>query len=155
MPAWAANLLLPPNEFRNFVLFSLFRKALVTSQSVHLQKLWDGMEYSKFIASPPVVLAHDSMSQQKLISKGGWCFYGSPAIDVMNQPSLCETTASCYQRISRFFVEMNEKSFFNKLCFLLLADGFQNFQTSFPEWCEDERTNNMQSNSTEQLMGLR
>jgi hypothetical protein len=38
---------------------------------------------------------------------------------------------------------------------LLFSDGFPNFQSSFPEWCEDERSNNMQSNTTEQLMGLR
>lgn len=39
--------------------------------------------------------------------------------------------------------------------YLFFTDGFPNFQSSFPEWCEDERTHNMQSNSTEQLMGLR
>lgn len=39
--------------------------------------------------------------------------------------------------------------------FFYVTDGFPNFQSSFPEWCEDERTHNMQSNSTEQLMGLR
>lgn len=39
--------------------------------------------------------------------------------------------------------------------FVTLSDGFADFQSSFPEWCEDERTNNMQANSTDQLMGLR
>lgn len=48
--------------------------------------------------------------------------------------------------------EFNDK----KIRVVCLADGFMNFQASFPEWCQDERSNNMQSNSSsEQLMGLR
>lgn len=65
-----------------------------------------------------------------------------------------EVMASWYQKISRkhtTFIAIPRLI----SSISLFADGFPNFQSSFPEWCEDERTNNMQSNSTEQLMGLR
>lgn len=41
------------------------------------------------------------------------------------------------------------------LLLFLFLEGFINFQSTFPEMCEDERTNSTGTNSTEQLMGLR
>lgn len=35
------------------------------------------------------------------------------------------------------------------------TEGFPSFQSSFPEWCEDERSHNLPSSATEQLMGFK
>jgi rhodanese-related sulfurtransferase len=69
-------------------------------------------------------------------------YHNSPAL---NSPDIIHILSR------KLMAEFNDK----KIRVVCLADGFPTFQSAFPEWCEDERTNNMQSNSTEQLMGLR
>lgn len=88
-----------------------FRKALVTSQAAHLQKSWGWVEIFKVHRLPSVVLSHGSMSQRKLISKAGWCFYGSPR-NRRHEPTLAlrNNGVMLSADLSLFRREMNERN---------------------------------------------